>query len=72
MEIIDRFEAELAVVETEDGMLHIPRTLLPADAAEGDVLRRTENGWETDAEATRARREKLAARRCRMQGGGKR
>ncbi|MBR6618592.1 MAG: DUF3006 domain-containing protein [Oscillospiraceae bacterium] len=70
MDIIDRFEGEFAVIETEDGTQNIPRTQLPEDAAEGDVLRRTEDGWETDAEATRQRRERLAARRRRMLCGG--
>ncbi|ARU59927.1 hypothetical protein CBW65_01785 [Tumebacillus avium] len=38
--IIDRFEEELAVVEFEGRFtFDLPRSLLPEDAAEGDVLR---------------------------------
>jgi len=37
--IIDRFEKELAVVELENGEFqHLSKKLLPAMAAEGDVL----------------------------------
>lgn len=72
MDIIDRFEAGMAVIETEDGMRKIPRALLPEEATEGDVLRRSENGWKIDAEATKARRERLAARRRRRLCGGNR
>ncbi len=70
MDIIDRFEGEFAIVETDDGTLEIPRAELPQTAAEGDVLQNTENGWQVDADSTQARREKLAARRRRMLGGG--
>ena len=37
--IVDRFEGELAVVEVDgERFVDLPRTLLPADAAEGDVI----------------------------------
>lgn len=36
--IIDRFEGEYAVIETEDGMINVNREFLPADAREGDVV----------------------------------
>lgn len=37
--IVDRFEGDLAVVEADgDRVLDVPRWLLPADAAEGDVI----------------------------------
>ena len=38
MLIIDRFEGDFAVVETNAGMVNIPRTDIPADAKEGDSL----------------------------------
>ena len=38
MLIIDRFEGEYAVIETDIGMVSIPRTDIPASAREGDVL----------------------------------
>ena len=42
MIILDRLEETLAVLETDDGMVNVPRELLPADVREGDVL----PGWE--------------------------
>lgn len=37
--VVDRFENGFAVVEAEDGTMHdIPRSLLPADVSEGDVV----------------------------------
>lgn len=36
--IIDRFEGEYAIVETEGKMLNIPAVLLPREAKEGDVI----------------------------------
>ena len=39
MIILDRLEETLAVLETDDGMVNVPRELLPADVREGDVLR---------------------------------
>ena len=38
MLIIDRFEGEFAVVETDTGFINIPRAEIPADAREGDIL----------------------------------
>lgn len=37
--IIDRFEGDVAVIETQDKqMLNIPKALLPREAREGDVI----------------------------------
>lgn len=37
--IIDRFEGDYAVVETDvKQLIHLPRALVPADAKEGDTL----------------------------------
>lgn len=69
MMILDRFEDKLAVLETDGGMVTVSRELLPADAREGDVLRQAADGtYISDAAATQARREKLAARTRRMMG----
>ena len=38
MTVIDRFEGEYAVLETESGMKNVPREMLPEGAREGDVL----------------------------------
>jgi len=53
---IDRFEGDYAVVETSENMIDIPRSELPADAKEGDLLRLV-----VDADATKARKEKIGA-----------
>ena len=39
MLIIDRFEGEFAIVETDSGMVNIPITELPKNAKEGNVLK---------------------------------
>lgn len=37
--VIDRFEGEFAVIETDDGKtMNIKKNLLPIDAREGDVI----------------------------------
>ena len=36
--IIDRFEDDVAVLETKDNFIEIDRSLLPDDAGEGDVI----------------------------------
>ena len=38
MLIIDRFEENMAVLEYEDVIFTIPRSLLPKDVREGDVI----------------------------------
>ncbi len=64
MIIIDRFENEAAVLETEDGMETVMRCFLPADAREGDVLIQEGCGYSVDHYATEERR-KAAAERLR-------
>ncbi len=49
--IIDRFEEDIAVIETKDKeMINIPRKILPIGAKEGDIIGTTiledENGKE--------------------------
>ena len=39
MFIIDRFEGNMAVIEYRDGTFNLPRSLLPPEAQEGDVIR---------------------------------
>lgn len=38
MFIVDRFAGNMAVIEYPDGTFDLPRSLLPTDAQEGDVL----------------------------------
>lgn len=54
---IDRFEGELAVLcDEEENTRTVERALLPAEAAEGDMLTETAEGFVVDVEATEARR----------------
>ena len=50
--IIDRFEGEYAVVETEDGMININRSFLPAGAREGDSIVCENGKYSVDKETT--------------------
>lgn len=65
---IDRLEEGFAVCETPDNrMENIPLEELPPDAAEGDLLRRGQQGrWEIDYEATQARREAIRKKRAAL------
>lgn len=38
MFIIDRFEGEYALIEMNKKIFHIPKTLIPKGAKEGDVI----------------------------------
>ena len=68
MMIIDRFEQDFAVVETDDGMINIEREYLPEDSSEGDVIVPTGNGYIIDEEATAQRRKSMAERLNRLTG----
>lgn len=57
--IIDRFEGDIAVVETENGNIDIPRGDIPPNAKEGDILTKTSDGYEIAVEETSKRRKKL-------------
>ncbi len=70
MYIIDRLEGDTAMLEHDDSMLNVPRHELPEAVAEGDILRKTEDGWVLDPDARDARRAMLAKRRRRLLNGG--
>lgn len=59
--IVDRFEENYAVCETEDKkMVNIHRSELPENAKEGDVLiLLQDNKYFIDSESTRQRRERI-------------
>ena len=57
MLIIDRFEGEFAVVDTNNGLINIPRIDIPEEALEGDVL-----VLGLDKPATAARKESIEIR----------
>lgn len=59
MFIIDRFESDWVVIETDDRKtFNLPRGILPPDAKEGDVITLT---VAIDQETTRKRRERARA-----------
>lgn len=47
--IIDRFEGDYAVAECGNTYFNIPKTVLPADVSEGDVLDVEINTSETES-----------------------
>ena len=64
---IDRFEEELAVLEGEDGAcVCVARALLPAEAAESDVVRFENGVYTLDRPETDARREQVLSLQKRL------
>lgn len=60
--IIDRFEGDYAVIETEEKLMKkIMRAEVPSEAREGDVLISKDHKWTIDPEATQKRKEHIAA-----------
>lgn len=58
--IVDRFEENYAVVETEDyKYINIDKKKLPSNCKEGDVLIMSSNGIIIDKEETRKRKEAI-------------
>ncbi len=57
--IIDRFEGELAVIETQDGMIRLDRKELPAEAGEGDLVIKQTSGWMIDKAASILRKKQI-------------
>lgn len=68
--IIDRFEGDIAVVETDEGFRDIPRSQLPPEAEEGDVLVCCGDGYAVDRDATEQRRTSAANRMKRLLNKG--
>ena len=56
MTIIDRFENNKVVLETDGGMIEIERSQLPENAREGDVIIENNGAWSVDVPATEKRR----------------
>ena len=60
--ILDRFEEDIAVLEGNETLIHVPREALPEDARPGDCFHLAASGdCVFDAEATAARRERIVA-----------
>ncbi len=60
--IIDRFEGDNAVVETDGGMIVINVSELPENAREGDVLTLENGRYAVDCKASEERRSKASDR----------
>lgn len=65
MIIIDRFEGEKAVLETDSGMRVVDRLQLPRAAREGDVLIEKDDGSFTLLRSAAAERRSLVRRKLR-------
>ncbi len=63
---LDRIEGGIAVLVYDDQSFDLPAALLPAGAAEGDVLTLT---LAPDPQATEAQRRRLAERRASLSQG---
>ncbi len=59
MIIIDRFEKDIAVCETDNGMTEIKRDMLPHEICEGDVIVFNGTVYEKDEAATLKRIERI-------------
>ncbi len=66
MLIVDRLEDDVAVIETDTVSLTLPRSSLPSDVREGDILAETVQGYVVLEEETHRRREELVARTRRI------
>lgn len=59
MLIIERFEGNTAVVEDDGKHFEVSRDDLPANAREGDVLKKVGGIYEIDKEKTESRRKEI-------------
>ncbi|MCR4637700.1 DUF3006 domain-containing protein [Ruminococcus sp.] len=67
MTIIDRFEGEYAVLETDSGMKTVPRDMLPDGACEGDVLEVTDGAYTINKKAAEKRRREIREKLRKLQ-----
>ena len=67
MTIIDRFEGEYAVLETENGMKNVPRGMLPEEAREGDVVELKNGAYTINKKAAEKRRRELREKLKKLQ-----
>lgn len=70
MIVVDRFEGNFAVLETDSGMIDVEKSRLADDIREGDVIIETENCYVKDYDTTRQRREEMIALRNKLMKGG--
>ncbi len=68
MVILDRFEGEHAVLETDGEISTINRSLIADDAREGDMLIFLNGKYSIDRKSTEKRREEIRAKMQRLFG----
>ena len=71
MIVVDRFEGDYAVLETDSGMIDVEKSCLADDIREGDVIIETENGYIKDYNTTQQKHKKMIALRDKLMKGGK-
>jgi len=59
MLIIERFEGNTAIIEDGSKHFEVSRDDLPANACEGDVLKKVGSTYEIDKEKTESRRKEI-------------
>lgn len=59
MLIIERFEGNTAIIEDGGKYFEVSRDDLPANAREGDVLKKVGSTYEIDKEKTESRRKEI-------------
>jgi len=59
--VIDRFEGDLAVLEIDGSIKHVPRYEIPEAAREGDILILWRGVWTIDKGSTRNRKKEITA-----------
>lgn len=67
MTIIDRFEGEYAVLETDSGMKNVLRDILPEEAREGDVVELKNGAYTVNKKAAEKRRRELREKLKKLQ-----
>ncbi|WP_028513911.1 DUF3006 domain-containing protein [Ruminococcus flavefaciens] len=67
MTIIDRFEGEYAVLETDSGMKNVLRDMLPEEAREGDVVELKNGAYTVNKKAAEKRRRELREKLKKLQ-----
>lgn len=65
---VDRIEDGRCFIESESGEASAVLGYIPENAAEGDCLVMTENGFAPDPEYTKKRRDKISALKQRLIG----
>lgn len=69
MIIVDRFEGNFAVLETDSGMIDVEKSKLSDNIREGDVILESEGFYIKDEDTTRRRREEIIALRNKIMKG---